>query len=309
MKKKSFISVGECMVELQSATDGLYRLGFAGDTLNTAWYLRALTHSENVSVDYLTAIGTDQLSLNMKTFLDSHKIGTKLIKQIPDRTVGLYLITLAGAERSFTYWRDRSAAKLLAEDEQALRSALSVADCIYFSGITLAILSSEHRANFLSVLSDMKSAGAMVVFDSNSRRRLWPSDSAMKEGMVEGYKVSTLALPTFDDEQLAFGDKLPIDCLNRIASYGVAEIVVKDGPRTCLAMVDNKIITIAPDMVTGVVDTTGAGDSFNAGYIAARLSNRSPTEAIAIAHQVAGRVICKRGALLDMASFNDLVLK
>ena len=297
------------MVELQSATDKFYRLGFAGDTLNTAWYVRALTQNENVSVDYLTAVGTDQLSLNMKSFLDSHKIGTKFVKHIPDRTVGLYLITLVGTERSFTYWRDRSAAKLLAEDGSALHSALSVADYIYFSGITLAILSSEHRANFLSVLNDMKSAGAMVVFDSNSRRRLWPSDFAMKEGMVEGYKVSTLALPTFDDEQLVFGDKLPIDCLNRIASYGVAEIVVKDGPKPCLAMVDNKMITKAPDIVEGVVDTTGAGDSFNGGYIAARLSDRSPTEAIEIAHKVAGRVICERGALLDMALFNDLALK
>jgi len=62
MSKKTFISVGECMAELQAANDGLYRLGFAGDTLNTAWYMRALTDTSNVSVDYLTSIGTDQLS-------------------------------------------------------------------------------------------------------------------------------------------------------------------------------------------------------------------------------------------------------
>ena len=40
---KTFISIGECMAELQATDDGLYRLGFAGDTLNTAWYMRALT--------------------------------------------------------------------------------------------------------------------------------------------------------------------------------------------------------------------------------------------------------------------------
>ena len=307
MKKKSFISIGECMVELQNAIDGLYRLGFAGDTLNTAWYVRALTQSESVGVDYLTAIGTDQLSQDMKAFLDIHRIGTHLIRQVPDRTVGLYLITLAGAERSFTYWRDQSAAKLLAHDPAFLRSALSKANYIYFSGITLAILSPEHRANFLSVLGDLKLAGATVVFDSNSRRRLWPSDSAMREAIVAGYKVSTLALPTFDDEQSMFGDNQPIDCLKRIADYGVPEIVVKDGPKPCLVMAEGDLITVTPEPVKSVVDTTGAGDSFNAGYIASRLANETPSNAAKFAHKIAGRVICTRGALLDIAEFKDLI--
>ena len=308
MKKKTFISVGECMVELQSATNELYRLGFAGDTLNTAWYVRALTQSENVAVDYLTVIGTDQLSQSMKVFLNSHGIGTHLIRQIPNRTVGLYLITLAEAERSFTYWRDHSAAKLLADDEPFLRSALSSADYIYFSGITLAILSPEHRANFLSVLNSLKLAGTTVVFDSNSRRRLWSSDTAMKESMIKGYKVSTLALPTFDDEQSMFGDNQPIDCLKRIASYGVSEIVVKDGPKPCLVMANDELITVAPELVEGIVDTTGAGDSFNAGYIVSRLAHKTPIDAAKFAHKIAGRVICVRGALLDMTKFQDIIL-
>ncbi len=308
MKPKTFISIGECMVELQSAANGLYRLGFAGDTLNTAWYVRALTRPNRVVVDYLTAIGTDQLSSEMKRFLDSNGIGTAHIKQILDRTVGLYLITLAEAERSFTYWRSQSAARLLAADEARLRAALSNADYIYFSGITLAILSPEHRANFLAVLSDKKLAGATIVFDTNSRRKLWPSDVTMMEAMAEGYKVTTLALPTFDDEKAVFGDSNPADCLKRIADYGVREIVVKDGPNPCLVFANNEQNSMAPEPVQAVIDTTGAGDSFNAGYIAARLAEKDPAQASKFAHRVSGRVICGRGALLDMSGFSDLVL-
>lgn len=307
MKKKSFVSVGECMVELQSAANGLFRLGFAGDTLNTAWYVRALTKVENTDVDYLTAIGTDQLSLEMKAFLTSNGIGTQRVQQISDRTLGLYLITLTGAERSFTYWRDHSAAKLFANDESVLRSALLNFDYIYFSGITLAILSRESRAVFLSVLNDMKVAGAVIAFDSNSRRRLWRSDSEMKASTIEGYKVSTLALPTFEDEQAVFGDSLPIDCLKRITGYGISEIVVKDGAKPALVMADGDLITVPPESVEGVVDTTGAGDSFNGGYIAARMANNTPSNAAKFAHKVAGRVICTRGALLDAAQLKDLV--
>ncbi len=117
---KTFISIGECMAELQATDEGLYRLGFAGDTLNTAWYMRALTRPSNVAVDYVTAVGADSLSSKMLAFLKANGVGTRFIKEISDRTVGLYLITLTGAERNFTYWRSASAARLLAEDKAAL---------------------------------------------------------------------------------------------------------------------------------------------------------------------------------------------
>ena len=308
MSKKLFVSVGECMAELQAASDGLYRLGFAGDTLNTAWYMRALTHSSRVSVDYLTSIGTDQLSQKMLTFLNAGGVGTSFISEINDRTVGLYLIILTGAERHFTYWRSASAARLLAEDEKALHAALKQADVIYFSGVTLAILSPKHRKIFLSVLRDMKKRNVMIAFDTNTRRRLWPSDAAMKKAMIEAYKVTTLALPTFDDDKAVFGDDTPAETIKRIAGYGVREIVVKDGAKSCLVSANNEQTSVLPEPVSDVVDTTGAGDSFNAGYIAARLAEQNPRQAAEFAHRVAGRVICGRGALLDMAGFADLTL-
>lgn len=305
---KTFISIGECMAELQAADDGLYRLGFAGDTLNTAWYMRALTRAEDVAVDYATAVGTDSLSSKMLAFLKTNGVGTRFIKEISDRTVGLYLITLTGAERNFTYWRSASAARLLAEDKAALAASLTQADAIYFSGITLAILSPAHRRNLLSVLQEMKTGGATIAFDSNARRRLWPSDRAMKAAMIAGYKVSTLALPTFSDDQALFGDANPADCAKRIAGYGVQEIVVKDGGNACVVSVNKELFSVVPEPVQNIVDTTGAGDSFNAGYLAARMSNMEPLDAATLGHRVAGRVIRERGALLAMASFSDLVV-
>ena len=305
---KTFISIGECMAELQATDDGLYRLGFAGDIFNTAWYMRALTGEENVAVDYVTAVGSDSLSSKMLVFLKANGVGTRFINEVSDRTVGLYLITLTGAERNFTYWRSTSAARLLAENKEILRAALSQADVIYFSGVTLAILSPAHRRTLLSVLQEMKSRGATIAFDSNARRRLWTSDRAMKTAMIAGYKAATLALPTFSDDQALFGDATPADCARRISGYGVKEVIVKDGSNPCIVSLETNLLSVAPEPVQDIVDTTGAGDSFNAGYLAARMFNREPLEAAKLGHSVAGRVIRERGALLAMASFADLVV-
>lgn len=309
MTRKTFVSIGECMAELQAANDSLYRLGFAGDTLNTAWYVKALAGSGQVDVEYLTAVGSDQLSQKMTAFLKGNGIGVRFVREVPDRTVGLYLITLDGVERAFTYWRSESAARLLADDETFLRAALSQADVIYFSGITLAILRPRQRKSLLSVLREMKSRGVTIAFDSNLRRRLWPSGQAAKKAMMEGYKVATLAMPTFDDDRALFGDGSPGECARRIAAYGVAEVVVKDGANPCIVLANGSLNTVAPESVPVIVDTTGAGDCFNAGYLAARTAGRTPLEAAKLAHRVAGRVIGNHGALLDMSLFADVRLK
>ncbi len=306
MTTKKLLSIGECMAELQLSKDGLYSLAFGGDTLNMAWYVRALTHPRDMSVEFLTAVGSDPLSKEMKAFLARHKIGTELVREVSDRNIGLYLITLVEAERNFTYWRSASAARLLAQDGKHLTAALSKADVIYFSGITLAILEPEHREDFLAALRRARALGAMIVFDSNIRRRLWPSDQVMKQAMIAGYQVASLAMPTFEDDEVLFGDSNPVDCAKRIADCGVGEVVVKDGGRPCHILAEEKLSTVAPDPVTGILDTTGAGDSFNSGYVAARMANQSPLDAAKLAHRVAGRVICGRGALLDMELFSDL---
>ncbi len=126
--------------------------------------------------------------------------------------------------------------------------------------------------------------------------------------MIEGYKAATLALPTFSDDQALFGDATPADCAKRISGYGVREVIVKDGSNPCVVSLETNLFSVAPEPVQDIVDTTGAGDSFNAGYLAARMFNREPLEAAKLGHSVAGRVIRERGALLAMASFADLVV-
>ena len=292
------IAIGEAMVEMApTEVPGTFTMGFAGDTLNTAWYLRRLLPPSD-QVDYLTAVGTDALSDQMVGFLQSSGIGTDHVMRRADRTVGLYMIQLHNAERSFSYWRGQSAARTLAQDEAALTSALATAQIAYFSGITIAILPDEDRSRLLSALGRFKSTGGEVVFDPNLRPRLWASSQQMTQDVMRAAAVSTTILPSYEDEAAWFGDADPVATARRYAACGARTVIVKNGPGQIIALHDGCLIRQDPVAVTQIVDTTAAGDSFNAGFLAARIAGHSLERAIQSGAALAAKVIGRRGALV-----------
>ena len=294
MDRKGVASVGECMLELSARPDGAWDLGHAGDTFNTLWAIRALT---GLPCDYVSAFGDDPFSAKQISFLADAGIGIAASPVITGARPGLYAISLTGAERSFTYWRSDSAARQLASDPDKLTKSLGNRALVYFSGITLAILSPTARETLLTAVADTRRAGSLVAFDPNYRPRLWASPDDAIAAIDAAIAVCDIALPTFPDEQMLYGDAFPEATADRLARAGVREIVVKDGADPCLVVADDKRISVPAVHVAHPIDTTGAGDSFNGGYLSARLLGHPPAEAAALAHKVAAAVVQVRGAL------------
>lgn len=304
---KVIVSIGECMIELSSADEGVYRRGFAGDTFNTAWTLRAITDPSRVEVGYFTAVGEDHLSDELVNFIKASGIDASRISRVPSRSLGLYMIFLDGHERNFAYWREHSAARLLARDPEHLSRTLADVDVVYLSGITLAILDRRDRERLLSALAALRGNGTTIVFDGNIRPSLWPDATEMREALEKGYRSADIALPTFPDEAAVFGDTSPRACAERILDYGPLEVAVKNGPDPCLVAFGGEVLSIDAEAVPQPRDTTGAGDSFNAGYIAGRLVGMAPPLAAGFGHRVAGTVISNYGALVDQRILKKLV--
>ncbi|RKE79255.1 sugar kinase [Rhizobium sp. AG855] len=296
------VAIGECMGELsETGEPGLLSMGFAGDTLNTAWYLRRRLGTD-WQIDYLTAVGTDTLSGRLLDFLAGEGIGTAHVQRLSDKTMGLYYISLKDGERSFTYWRNDSAARRLARDPALVDKALQGADIAYWSGITLAILPPEDRASMIEVLSQFARRGGQVMFDPNLRPRLWDSADTMRSWIHRAAAVSDLCFPSFDDEASHFGDASPAATAERYRQHGAARVVVKNGPGDItLVHAAGDLETVAVPAAASIVDTTAAGDSFNAGYLAAELSGETMRSAVQAGAALAGRVIGARGALVPQA--------
>ena len=297
--------IGECMIELSESTAGIQR-HFGGDTLNTAVYLARA--NRNLDVHYVTALGTDGFSQQMLAHWQREGVQTDLVQQLATKLPGLYVIeTDAHGERTFHYWRNDAAARywLQGPDSARVIQQLQQFDYLYLSGITLAILPPADRERLLTLLADCRGQGAKIIFDNNYRPRLWQggADEA-RAAYAAMLDLTDLAFLTLEDDEVLWGDVNVEACLARTTAHGVSEIVIKRGAEPCLVVAGGQRHTIPAQRLRPeeVIDTTAAGDSFSAGYLAVRLAGGDETRSAQFAHQLAGTVIRHRGAIIPLTA-------
>jgi 2-dehydro-3-deoxygluconokinase len=297
-QRTRIVSVGEVMIEMARGSDGRFTQGCGGDTFNTAIYMAR----KGLDVGYATALGDDSYSDAIVALAATEGIATDLMLRLPARLPGLYMIeTDAAGERSFQYWRDSAPARDLFElpDWETIAQGLLDARLIYFSGITLSLYSNTGLGRFLATLEVARRNGVKVAFDGNYRPRGWTGDVQRTRAVfMEALKRVDIALPTYDDEALLWGDTSPRSTIERMQAFGIAEIAVKNGTNSALVAAGGHQEEVPVPEVVAAVDTTAAGDSFNAGYLAARLSGENPGAAAKAAHRLASEVVQHRGAIM-----------
>ncbi|MEO1199142.1 MAG: sugar kinase [Pseudomonadota bacterium] len=306
----SIAVIGEPLVELcaDGKTAGLFRRQLGGDTLNMAVYLARLL-GDTTSVRYVTRLGDDPLSDWIVAELAAEGIDVSAIRRMPGMVPGLSMIeTDATGERSFTYWRSTSPARLMLSEADPAEQAALTADILIFSGITLAVVGEAARARLISIARERAQKGTMVVFDTNYRPTLWATVDIARGAMREALRAATLVMPSAEDLQTLRGlDALPHGQAHSvIAELTEAECVLKTGGGPVLHCHAGQHREFLLDRSGPRIDTTGAGDSFNAGFVAARLSGYDITSAIQFAHALASRVVAHRGAVIPADAMADL---
>jgi 2-dehydro-3-deoxygluconokinase len=298
-------SIGECMIELSQRDSATLGLAYGGDTLNTAVYLKRAA-GDRLAVDYVTALGDDPWSEAMLDFWRAEGVGCGEVARLKGKLPGLYMIRVdAQGERRFFYWRSAAAVRELfrAPDTLPIAERLPGYDLLYFSLITVSVLSEEARGRLAAALDAARRRGARVAFDTNYRPAAWPDARAARREAERFIARADIMLPTADDEAALFGDA---DAEATARRYLGQETAVKLGGEGCLLVTNGEITRVAvPEAVTPV-DTTAAGDAFNGGYLAARLLGRAPAEAALAGHRMASAVIRHRGAIIPRAATPDL---
>lgn len=310
MTSKNIAVIGECMIELSQKGTDLSR-GFGGDTLNTAVYIARQVSAPDLNVHYVTALGTDSFSEEMLTAWQQENIQTDLIQRMDNKLPGLYFIeTDESGERTFYYWRNDAAARFWLTSPAAddICQRLETFDYLYLSGISLAILDSASRQRLLKLLRACRAKGGKVIFDNNYRPRLWQSKEETQEAYRDMLACTDIAFLTLDDEDMLWGEKPLKQVIDRTQALGVSEIIIKRGADSCIIWVKEGSEAQQYDVPAvklpkeDVVDTTAAGDSFSAGYLAVRLTGGNAHDAAVRGHLTASTVIQYRGAIIPLAA-------
>ncbi len=286
------VCIGEGMVEMTEALDRSV-LRYGGDTLNTAVHLARLGHD----VAYFTALGTEPTSAGLREAWEEEGVDCSLVLTHPEREAGLYAISTGpGGERQFSYWRDKSAAREMfaLPDSASACDAAAQCDLFYFSLISLAILPDEGRDKLFELAEQVRAAGRQVAFDGNYRPVLWQDGKEARTARDLAAALADIGLPTWEDEMALSGPQTALDVSSHWRAQGCGEVVVKLGAQGCLLPGRS---VLAPPEALEPIDTSGAGDAFDAGYLSVRLNGAEPREAAAAGHRLAAWTIMRSGAI------------
>ncbi len=302
------VVLGECMVEIRHIDAETARFSFGGDVLNTAIYLARL----GVETRFVTALGDDPYSARMIDAWAAEGVLTDAVTIAPGRLPGMYVIeTSPDGERRFLYWRTDSPARDLFTSVRAEETTgrLLDTDVLFLSGITLSLYGADGLWRLVAALKRARRKGVRIVLDTNFRPRNWPDLSIARAAFAELADVVDVVLAGDEDLHLLFGATDVEAALRDWLDFDRTEVVLKRGKSDCLTWLDGSHRRVTAERVSDVVDTTAAGDSFAAAYLAARLRGVPPEAAARAGHRLAAVVIRHPGAIIPKAAMPDMSLE
>jgi 2-dehydro-3-deoxygluconokinase len=250
-------------------------------------------------VSLFTRLGKDVFSDEIRQVLAEEGVDSRAIRTANATQAGVYFVSVGEAgQREFVYYRAGSAASTLSPDD--IRPNLfNKVQTLYSSGVTLA-LSASSRKTVLYLFQEARKKGISTVFDPNFRRALWDNTDAALDALNEILPFVDVLLPTVPDDTLPL---MGMDHPERVIEYfwlkDVPLVVVKAGASGAYVGYKKQIERI-PAIEATPLDTTGAGDAFNAGFMTA-LGQRQPLlDCARLGNVVAGLKIQRRGAIAGL---------
>ncbi|MEV4702222.1 sugar kinase [Actinoplanes sp. NPDC049316] len=203
-----------------------------------------------------------------------------------------------GALQHVDYHRAGSAGSRLGPADIPV-DTLRAAGILHVTGITPA-LSDSARAAVFQAVETARAAGVPVSVDVNYRAKLWSRFDAAPVLL----DLVTRADIVFagPDEAAIIVDGPPVAGL---AKLGPAEVIIKDGPRGCTALIGGETFTV-PALDVTVVHPVGAGDAFVAGYLADRLAGAASAARLETAVAAGAWAVTLPGDCEGLPSRDDL---
>ena len=275
------ITAGETMALVVPPSPGRLRhatslsLSIGGAESNVAIGLARL----GIPASWISVLGDDELGELVLHRLRAEGVDTSGVRRIADRPTGLYLREEVAGRLRVYYYRSGSAAATLSPNAFD-PSMLQGAAFLHLTGITGAL--SEECAEFLPwAATTARDAGVRVSYDVNYRSRLWEPSAA--QAATEALLPLIDVLFVGHDEANALWGWETHTALEQLSKIGPSEVILKLGADGCAAMINGEQLT-SPGFPARQLDPIGAGDAFDAGYLAATLWGWAPEKRLRAAN-------------------------
>lgn len=265
------VAIGETMVLLDPLEDGSldtvsgYRQRVAGAESNFAIALARL----GLRAAWISRLGADPFGRLIRRCVASEGVEVHAGDD-PDAATGIYFKERRGPDSvAVYYYRTGSAAsRLLPEDvpEDLIRQAR----LLHFTGISLAVPGTLPNSTLYAVELARKH-GAQVSFDPNLRPRLW-GEAAARRALEPVLHDLDLLLAGQNEIEVLTGETDQWRQLAKLRRRSIKLVVIKRGAAGALVASDDRVVAVPPAPVDRVLDSVGAGDAFDAGFVAGHLN-------------------------------------
>ncbi|PLS25443.1 carbohydrate kinase family protein [Bifidobacterium imperatoris] len=261
-----------------------------GTSANTAVALSKL----GVDVSFVGTVGDDQYGrFVIQDFKDKGIDVTGLVSDSTLNTVGVFAFVDEHGERYLWGWpRERQSFAVLDEDLVPMHM-IREADWVHSSGMCL-VHDTSARETIIDIFREAHEAGVPTSFDLNLRVDNGVLDPDFASALERIIPNVDYLLGSGPDEFAYLGDG---DMMSNAAAYAAdgRTVIVRDGARGSVSLTRDDRTESAAFHVD-VEDTIGAGDVYNAGFIAARLAGRSLAESLCEGNAVSAYKVARRGA-------------
>jgi 2-dehydro-3-deoxygluconokinase len=302
------VSLGETMIQLNAFTSGPLRYvnyfekHAAGTESNVAVGMVRMGYSAG----WISKLGDDELGRYIHGFLRGEGVDVSRVRFDAGASTGLYFVQrdypIPGKSVIYYYRRGSAASKLSPEDIDL--EYLASAKVFHTTGVTLA-LSESCRRTVDKAIEIAHRSGVQVSFDTNIRLKLWSPDEARK--VITPYISKTDVLFTdIQDSEILLGEGEPATAAKRYLDMGVNTAVVKMGERGAYVATRDGGASMRGAFNVPVVDVTGAGDAFDAAFLACRMRGMDLDETLEFANATGALSITVRGDVEAIPNIADV---
>ncbi|MCZ4257299.1 carbohydrate kinase [Sulfitobacter sp. G21635-S1] len=298
------LCAGEALIDMLPIPGPSGDSGFAphvgGAIFNTAIALGRL----GVPAGMLTGISTDSFGKLLSAALTANGVDTAHVVHA-DRPTTLAFVELNGGQASYMFYDENSAGRMLSPQE--LPQVGDDVTALYFGGISLAC---EPCADTYADLLAQAGAGRAVMIDPNIRPGFVRDANRFRTRLGAMLRQADIVKVSDEDLTWLHPDPMPVpDKVRALLGHGPALVIVTRGGEGATAYLADGTEVTVPALRAEVVDTVGAGDTFNAGVLASLteqgllskdalrgLTTQAVTDALTFGARVAAVTVSRAGA-------------